>query len=115
MRKLYRIKKSKEIESILRKKQSYGNKHYILYVTKNIETNHFRLAVSVSKKLGNAVVRNKQKRQIRSIIQGYEKNISNYNLFIIARPGVLESTHQERSIQLKRLLQKSNVWHQEEK
>ncbi len=110
MKKIYRIKKSKEIESILKKRKSSGNKYYIIYVIKNTETDHFRLAMSVSKKIGNAVIRNKSKRQIKSIIQNYENNIKNYNIFIIARPDCLNISHDQRAIQIKKLLQKLDVW-----
>lgn len=115
MKKEYRIKKSKEIETILRKKRSSGNKHYIIYVTKNLETKHFRLAMSVSKKLGNAVVRNRLKRQIKNIIHQNQNNIKNYNIFIIARKDCIELSHKDRVKQITFLLKKLDVWYSEEK
>ncbi len=111
MKKEYRIKQSKEIETILRKKQSSGNKHYIIYVTKNHETKHFRLAMSVSKKIGNAVVRNRLKRQIKNIIQQNSEHIKNYNIFIIARKDCIDIVHKERVNSIARLLKKLDVWY----
>ena len=61
MKKEYRIKKSTDIELVLKHKNSVGNKNYIIYIMKNSEAKHFRLAMSVSKKLGDAVTRNRQK------------------------------------------------------
>lgn len=111
MKKEYRIKKSKEIETILRKKRSSGNKHYIIYVTKNHETNHFRLAMSVSKKLGNAVVRNRLKRQMKNIIHQNKDHIKNYNIFIIARIDCKDISHIQRVDSIQRLLKKLDVWY----
>ncbi len=113
MKKEFRIKKSKDIETILRKKKSSGNKYYIIYVTKNHETKHFRLAMSVSKKIGNAVVRNRQKRQIKNIINIYKNNLNNYNIFIIARKDSLNLSHEDRLLQLKKLLKTLDVWSEE--
>ncbi len=110
MKKEYRLKKEKQIQTILRKKQSYGNKAYILYINKNIETDHFRIGVTASKKLGNAVVRNKLKRQMRAALQGRLNNIGKCHLFIIARPGCMTMTHKERTIQIESLLKKSGAW-----
>ncbi len=111
MKKEYRIKKSKEIETILRKKRSSGNKHYIIYVTQNHETNHFRLAMSVSKKIGNAVVRNRLKRQIKNIVQQNTSHLKNYNIFIIARADCKDISHKERVDSITRLLKKLDVWY----
>ena len=75
MKKNYRIKKSEDIEIVLKNKRSVGNKNYIIYIMKNSEAKHFRLAMSVSKKLGNAVVRNHQKRLIKQVFSKYKDEI----------------------------------------
>ncbi len=115
MKKEYRIKKSKDIETILRKKRSSGNKYYIIYVTENHETKHFRLAMSVSKKLGNAVVRNRIKRQIKHVILDFKLNIKNYNVFIIARKDCIDLAYKDRKVQIKKLLNYLDVLTVEEK
>ena len=48
---------------------------------KNSEAKNFRLAMSVSKKLGNAVVRNHQKRLIRQVFTKYKSEIAYGPLF----------------------------------
>ena len=68
MKKAYRVKTSSEIEEIIRHKNSAGSKHFVLYTKKNHGQTHFRFAVSVSKKFGNAVHRNVAKRRVREII-----------------------------------------------
>lgn len=115
MKKEYRIKKNEEIEKILRKKNSCGNKNYIIYVTKNLETNHFRLGMSVGKKVGNAVVRNREKRHIKNVVKELEINIKNYNIFIIARPNCLTLSYDEIKQNIKKLLKHIDVWYLEEK
>ena len=75
MKKEYRIKKNIEIENILKGRAKTGNKNYIIYIKENSEANHFRLAMSVSKKIGNAVVRNRSKRLIKQVFLQFKEEI----------------------------------------
>ena len=74
MEKAYRIKKNTEIEQILKGKNSVGNRNYVIYIKKNHETNHFRLGMSVSKKIGKFehIIKGKQ---LSGIDCGYECEI----------------------------------------
>jgi len=91
MKKEYRIKKSDEIELVMKKGFSKANRTFIVYKFKNAETSQFRVAISAPKKLGKAVVRNKVKRQIRAILQQNEALLqTGHDYFIIARPDILD-------------------------
>jgi ribonuclease P protein component len=109
MKKNYRIKKSEDIEQIIKHKHSVGNKNYIIYIMKNSEAKHFRLATSVSKKLGNAVVRNRQKRLIRQVFNSNKDKIKLYEIFVIARSNVVNLTYNEVEQNILHLLKKLNV------
>jgi len=89
MQKEYRVKKSQEIETIMKKGSSKANPHFIVYKYEKSDSNHFRMAISVGKKVGNAVTRNKVKRRIRAVTTEHKHHMaSNYDYFIIARKGV---------------------------
>lgn len=91
MKKEYRIKKSAEIELLMKKGASYANRTFIVYQSKNSIIEKYRVAISAPKKLGNAVTRNKIKRQIRAILQQNKHYLKKgYDYFIIARPDVLK-------------------------
>lgn len=91
MKKQYRVKKNQEIELILKEKRFSKNRYFSLYQRINPETIHFRYAISVGKKIGNAVMRNRTKRQITSIIDNLNiKMDNNKDVFIIVKPTVLE-------------------------
>ena len=68
MKKNFRVKREKDFKAIFKEGTSFANRKFVVYQLEN-QKNHFRVGLSVSKKLGNAVTRNQIKRRIRHIIQ----------------------------------------------
>jgi len=65
MKKKLRIKKDKEFQLVFKKGESFANRQFVVYVLEKPDQDYFRIGLSVSKKVGNAVVRNQVKRYIR--------------------------------------------------
>lgn len=65
MKKKLRIKKNDEFQLVFQKGESFGNRQFVVYVLDKPSQDFFRIGLSVSKKIGNAVVRNQIKRYIR--------------------------------------------------
>ena len=82
MDKKHTVKKSEDFSRIIHNSKYYKNGSYIIYKEKN-NLENYRFGISVSKKLGNAVIRNKCKRQLRFIIDKYKKNYQNDTDYII--------------------------------
>lgn len=94
MRKLYVVKKNYQFDEIIKKGNCIKNKYYVVYHKDN-NLPYDRYGISVSKKLGNAVFRNKYKRKIRSIIDNYRKlyiNSKDY-IIIIRKEAIDKSFH----------------------
>ena len=94
MKKKYIVKDSKDFEKIIKTGQCEKNKSFIIhYKTNNLEYN--RYGISVSKKLGNAVFRNKYKRKLRAIIDNYKKvYINNEDYIIILRKEAINQKYE---------------------
>ncbi len=108
MKKQYRVKKSQDIEKILKNHRFSKNPYFTLYIKEQNETNHFRYAISVGKKIGNAVVRNRLKRQIRAVIRNL--NIKpDFDVFIVARGKVLELNFEGINKELNYLFSKQKL------
>ena len=58
------LKKNTQFQTVYSSGKSYGNKLFVMYVLKN-GTEGNRLGISVSKKVGNSVVRHRVKRLVR--------------------------------------------------
>lgn len=110
MKKQYRVKKNQEIELILKEKHFSKNKYFSLYQRRNPETIHFRYAISVGKKIGNAVTRNRVKRQVTSIIDNLNiKMDSNLDVFIIVRAEILNLSFDDMKHELEYLFKKQKL------
>ena len=95
MKKKYIVKLNKDFEEIMNNGKSKKNSSFVIYSLKN-DTLYDKYGISVSKKLGNAVFRNKYKRKIRAIIDNYKKDyINGSNYIIILRKGALGKSFQE--------------------
>lgn len=68
MKKQFRIKKNEEFQRIISEGKCRKNKSFVMYYTDATES-YDRIGISVGKKSGNAVVRNKIKRQVRMMLQ----------------------------------------------
>ena len=110
MHKKFRLTKRDDFKIVYRNGKSVANREFVLYYSANRTTENFRLGVSVSKKVGNAVVRNLVKRRVKEAVRQNSSMIQCcYDLIVIARnPSVnLPQSNTERS--LIHLLRKSGL------
>ncbi len=105
MKKEYRVKKNEEFARIISKKKSVANQAFVIYFLEN-DIEHYRVGISVSKKLGNAVVRNKTKRQVRMLVNNIFSCQQDKDYIIIVRNKFLELDYQQRAKELNFLLKK---------
>jgi len=103
------VTKNQDFSKIIQNRKYIKNNLFVIYYKENNLTNT-RYGISVSKKIGNAVVRNKIKRQMKNIID------KNKNLFkketdyiIIIRKGILDCDYHQIESNLINLF-KYNNW-----
>ena len=86
MKKLYIVKNKRDFDRIIKDGRYKKNNSYVIYYEKN-ELPFDRFGISVGKKIGNAVSRNKHKRKLRAIIDNYKKLYVNSRDYIIILRG----------------------------
>ena len=75
------LKKNRDFQYVYRNGKSYANKYLVMYVLENNKEIN-RLGISVSKKIGNSVVRHRFTRLVRESYRLHE-NIFNSGLDIV--------------------------------
>ena len=107
MKKINILKESRDFDRIIKNNKPYKYKEYIIYIERN--TNSFyKFGLSVGKKIGNAVNRNKIKRQLKSIIDKKDYQ-NNFNCIIIVGKGIKERNFSERETNLLFALNNLNI------
>jgi ribonuclease P protein component len=79
------LKKNDLFQSVYKQGKSYANKYLVMYVIKN-NLGYNRIGISVSKKVGNSVVRHRLTRLIRESYRLQEEMFNNgLDIVVIAR------------------------------
>ncbi|MFZ0371355.1 MAG: ribonuclease P protein component [Halobacillus sp.] len=110
MKKEYRIKKNEEFQKVFQHGQSFANRQLVLYYWKKKDQAHFRIGLSVSKRIGPAVVRNQVKRYLRQAFHELEGQIHpHYDFVIIARKPTNSMNFHETKKSLIHVLSRSKL------
>ena len=89
------LKKNNEFQRVYRKGTSQANRYLVMYVLPNQHMKN-RLGISVSKKVGNSVVRHRLTRLIRESYRLNEAEFENsLDIVVVARPQAKDRTYQE--------------------
>lgn len=105
MKKINIVKSNEDFNNIIKTGRQVKNKYFIIYYLEN-EYINYRIGITVSKKSGNAVVRNKQKRQLKSIIDDNYESLKKYDYIVIVRNTTLELNFKEKEKALIELISK---------
>ena len=95
------LKKNEDFKTVYRRGKSYANKYLVMYVYKNSvysKNNQKvnRLGISVSKKVGNSVVRHRFCRLVRESYRLHEKMFnSGLDIVVVARTSAKDCKYSE--------------------
>lgn len=80
------LKKNKDFQEVYRYRHSFANKSLVMYVRPNGREDT-RIGISVSRKIGNSVVRHRVTRVIRECCRLHEQELlKGLDIVIVARP-----------------------------
>lgn len=106
------IKSHMDFKKVYHSGDSLANKFLVLYFLRSGDgEGPNRYGITVSKKVGKAVVRNKVRRRLRELIRINEENIATqYEIVFVSRVRAKEATFEELSQAFFSLLKKSGLW-----
>lgn len=83
LKKEQRIKKNEDFQKVFKRGKSVANRQFVVYSYRRDKQQQFRIGLSVGKKLGNAVTRNRIKRYIRQSFLEMKDDIKNDTDYVI--------------------------------
>ena len=90
------IKKYADFQKVYRTGKSYANRLLIMYVMKTEEGADTRIGISVSKKVGNSIVRHHITRLLREIFRLNNSRIkTGLNIIVVARVAAKKSDYKD--------------------
>lgn len=86
------MKKNSDFQKVYKTGKSYANKFLIMYVIRTEETKDTRIGISVSKKVGNSVVRHHVTRLVRESFRLNKDRVkTGLDIVVVARAAAKEA------------------------
>lgn len=110
LKRLERIKKNQEFQEIFRTGKSFANRELVIYYREKKGQERARIGISVGKRLGNAVLRNRIKRYIRESFNYLKHNLKEeYDIIIIVRKQAIHKTYHEILKSMQHILSRQHL------
>lgn len=94
-----RLRHRKDYQSMWKKGRKHYTPHFIFIVC--VSDGETRLGVTVSRKVGNAVVRNRVKRQIKEIFRWLRPELAKVDISVVARSSAAQLTSKQLATELR--------------
>lgn len=107
------LKKNRDFQMNYRKGKSLANRYLVMYIREN-GSNRNRIGISVSKKVGNSVVRHRVTRLLRESYRLHEEHFRRgYDIVVIARTSAKGRSYFEMESALVHLGRLHHIYEQE--
>lgn len=97
----YSLRKNKQFQAVYRRGRSVANPNLVLLYLRRPE---LKVGISISKKVGNAVTRNRIKRRLREILRTRLSSMKKGHYVLIARNASASAGYAELDASLEQLL-----------
>ncbi|HEX7056506.1 MAG TPA: ribonuclease P protein component [Bacilli bacterium] len=113
MEKEYRLIKKADYNRVYKYGKSTTNHQFVLFVLRNNQIENFRLGISVSRKVGNAVVRNRVRRLVKEIVRSLKPCIAGHlDMILLARKPAAQMDFHQMEKSIVHVLKKASVYTQ---
>jgi len=102
------LKKPSEFSKVYKRGKSYADKNIVIYYMPN-QLGTTRVGFSISKKVGNAVVRNRVRRFIKESLRVNFSDFGNYDFVFVARVRSSQVDYHEITRSLKYVFKKISI------
>jgi len=105
-----RLRNRADFSRVYRHGRSFANHQFVVYWFRKKEVEQFRVGISVSKKVGNAVVRNRMRRMVKEIVRHHDAElIEHIDLVFIVRKGAITMPYKDMERSVLHVLRKASL------
>jgi ribonuclease P protein component len=105
-----RLRKKEDFAKVFKHGKAAANHQFVVYVKQSPEANPFRFGVSVSKKIGKAVVRNRMRRRVKEIVRQMEDEIKpGVDIVCIVRKPALDLDYAGLKKSIRHVFKRANL------
>lgn len=109
MDKIYRLRSNMEFKKVYSGGKSYWNRNLVLYVKKN-DIGNTRVGYSITKKIGNSVVRNRVRRRMKEVYRlKFDGIKNNFDLIFIPKKNIVDISYKELESAMLHILKLAGV------
>lgn len=109
MDKRYRLRSNEEFRKIYKNGKNYWNRNLVMYIKKN-GLDHSRIGYTVTKKIGNSVVRNRIRRRMKEIFRkNFDKIKEEYDIILIPKKNVIDIDYQQLESAMLHIFKLANI------
>ncbi|MBW7475629.1 ribonuclease P protein component [Paenibacillus oenotherae] len=110
MHRKLRLRNRNDFSRIYRHGKSFANGQFVVYWSRQMKAEPFRLGVSASKKIGNAVVRNRMRRMVKEIVRAHkERIVEKIDLIVIVRKPAVDMKMKELDKSMLHVLKRAGL------
>ncbi|SDS81278.1 ribonuclease P protein component [Paenibacillaceae bacterium GAS479] len=110
MQRKWRLRRREDFARTYRGGKSFANGQFVVYWSRQPKAEPFRLGISASKKIGNAVVRNRMRRVVKEIVRhNVEKIVNHTDFILIVRAGAVGKSSKELERSVLHVLRKAGL------
>ncbi|MDR6225366.1 ribonuclease P protein component [Desmospora profundinema] len=110
MQSKYRLKRRNDFKRAFRGGSSVANRQFVLYRSRRRQPGPVRIGISVSRKVGNAVIRNRIKRLVKEITRQWVEDLpEETDLIVIARKPAAEMDYHQMKSSLRHVFRRAKL------
>ncbi|MCD8194726.1 MAG: ribonuclease P protein component [Coprobacillus sp.] len=97
MKREFRLLKERDYTLVIQNGKTINTKSYVIHYLENKDVGNVRIGVTTSKKTGNAVTRNKVKRQVKAMLDHRIETSRELDVVIIIKKNYLNYNFQQNA------------------
>ncbi|PTM56907.1 ribonuclease P protein component [Desmospora activa] len=110
MQSQYRLKRRGDFKRAFRIGSSVANRQFVLYRSRRRDAGPVRIGISVSRKVGNAVIRNRIRRLVKEITRQWVDDLpERTDLIVIARKPAADMDYHQMKSSLRHVFRRAQL------